>query len=49
MKHIGIHQYSVEGAVLCFQEIMHEAQRRLGEHQHPVPASTLRAPPFTGS
>ena len=33
--HIGIHQYSVEGAVLCFHEIMLEAQRRLGEHAHP--------------
>ncbi len=27
--HIGIHQYSVEGAVLCFHEIMLEAQRRM--------------------
>lgn len=35
MKHIGIHQYSVEGAVLCFHEIMLEGQRRLGEHMHP--------------
>jgi len=35
MRHIGIHQYSVEGAVLCFHEIMLEGQRRLGEHQHP--------------
>ena len=33
--HIGIHQYSVEGALLCFHEIMLEAQRRLGEHAHP--------------
>lgn len=33
--HIGIHQYSVEGAVLCFHEIMLEAQRRMGEHAHP--------------
>jgi aspartate racemase len=33
--HIGIHQYSVEGAVLCFHEIMLEAQRRLGDHAHP--------------
>ena len=33
--HIGIHQYSVEGAVLCFHEIMLEAQRRIGEHAHP--------------
>ena len=34
-RHIGIHQYSVEGAVLCFHEIMIEAQRRMGEHDHP--------------
>ena len=33
--HIGIHQYSVEGAVLCFHAIMLEAQRRMGEHAHP--------------
>jgi aspartate racemase len=33
--HIGIHQYSIEGAVLCFHEIMREAQRRMGEHAHP--------------
>lgn len=38
--HIGIHQYSVEGAVLCFHEIMLEAQRRLGEHAHPVVTMT---------
>ncbi len=40
MKHIGIHQYSVPGAVLCFEEIMREAQRRLGPHQHPVVTMT---------
>ena len=40
MKHIGIHQYSVEGAVLCFQSIMHESQRRLGEHDHPTVTMT---------
>ena len=40
MKHIGIHQYSVPGAVLCFEEIMREAQRRLGAHQHPVVTMT---------
>ena len=39
-RHIGIHQYSVEGAVLCFHEIMLEAQRRLGEHAHPVVTMT---------
>lgn len=34
-RHIGIHHYSVEGAVLCYHEIMLEAQRRLGDHEHP--------------
>jgi aspartate racemase len=38
--HIGIHHYSVEGAVLCYHEIMLEAQRRMGEHQHPVVTMT---------
>ena len=36
MKHIGIHQYSVEGAVLCYHEMLLEGQRRLGEHEHPI-------------
>jgi aspartate racemase len=40
MKHIGIHQYSVPGALLCFEEIMGEAQRRLASHQHPVVTMT---------
>ena len=40
MKHIGIHHYSVEGAVLCYHEVMLEAQRRLGDHQHPVVTMT---------
>ena len=40
MLHIGIHHYSVEGAVLCYQEVMHDAQRRLGDHQHPVVTMT---------
>ena len=40
MRHIGIHQYSVEGAGLCWHEIMLEAQRRLGDHQHPVVTMT---------
>lgn len=36
MKHIGIHQYSVEGAVLCYHEILAEGQRRMGAHAHPL-------------
>jgi aspartate racemase len=35
MLHVGIHHYSVEGAILCYSEIMREAQRRLGDHRHP--------------
>lgn len=35
-RHIGIHQYSVEGAVLCYHEMLLEGQRRLGEHDHPL-------------
>ena len=38
--HIGIHHYSVEGAVLCYHEVMLEAQRRLGDHEHPVVTMT---------
>src|SRR5688572_9029788 len=38
--HIGIHQYSVEGALLCFHEIMLEAQRRMGDHAHPIVTMT---------
>ena len=40
MKHVGIFQYSVEGALLCFGEVMREAQRRLGHHVHPVVTMT---------
>lgn len=40
MRHIGIHQYSVEGATLCFHEIMRIAQQRMGEHAHPVVTMT---------
>lgn len=40
MRHIGIHQYSVEGAGLCWHEIMLDAQRRLGAHQHPAVTMT---------
>lgn len=39
-RHIGIHHYSIEGAVLCYHEVMLEAQRRLGDHQHPVVTMT---------
>jgi aspartate racemase len=33
--HIGILAHSADGAALCFLEIVREASRRLGAHQHP--------------
>jgi aspartate racemase len=36
MHHIGILQYSLEGAILCYREAAYEAMRRLGEHRHPL-------------
>lgn len=36
MHHIGILQYSLEGALLCYREAAFEAMRRLGEHRHPL-------------
>ena len=35
MRHIGILAHSADGAALCFLEMVREASRRLGEHQHP--------------
>jgi aspartate racemase len=35
MLHIGILAHSADGAALCFLEIVREASRRLGAHQHP--------------
>ena len=35
MRHIGILAHSADGATLCFLEMVREAGRRLGEHQHP--------------
>lgn len=35
MRHIGILAHSADGAALCFLEIVREAARRLGAHQHP--------------
>nr|WP_294848622.1 amino acid racemase [uncultured Sphingomonas sp.] len=36
MRHIGILQYSLEGAVLCYREVAYGAMARLGEHKHPL-------------
>ena len=35
MLHIGILAHSADGAALCFLEMVREASRRLGVHQHP--------------
>jgi aspartate racemase len=35
MRHIGILGHSADGAALCFLQIVREASRRLGAHQHP--------------
>lgn len=40
MLHVGIHQYSAEGAALCYAEILRGAQQRLGDHRHPVVTMT---------
>jgi hypothetical protein len=35
MKHAGILAHSADGAALCFLEMVREAARHLGAHQHP--------------
>ena len=35
MRHIGVLAHSADGAALCFLEMVREAGRRLGAHQHP--------------
>ena len=35
MRHIGILAHSADGAALCFLEMVREAARRLGPHEHP--------------
>jgi aspartate racemase len=35
VQHIGILAHSADGAALCFLEMVREASRRLGAHQHP--------------
>lgn len=42
MRHIGILAHSADGAALCFLEIVREAARRLGAHQHPEITLSLR-------
>ena len=35
MLHIGVLAHSADGAALCFLEIVREASRQLGAHEHP--------------
>src|SRR5215207_11600856 len=35
LRHIGVLAHSADGAALCFLEMVREACRRLGPHQHP--------------
>ena len=35
MRHIGVLAHSADGAALCFLEMVREAARRMGAHQHP--------------
>ena len=35
LRHIGILAHSADGAALCFLEMVRDACRRLGPHQHP--------------
>lgn len=35
MRHIGILAHSADGAALCFLEMVREASRQLGAHEHP--------------
>jgi aspartate racemase len=35
MLHIGVLAHSADGAALCFLEVVREAARQLGAHQHP--------------
>jgi len=43
MLHIGILAHSADGAALCFLEMVREAARRLGAHEHPEITLSLRA------
>lgn len=36
MRHIGILQYSLEGAQLCYREVATLAMAQLGAHRHPL-------------
>jgi aspartate racemase len=42
MLHIGLLAHSADGAALCFLEMVREASRRLGAHQHPEITLSIR-------
>ena len=42
MLHIGILAHSADGAALCFLEMVREAARQLGPHQHPEITLSIR-------
>jgi aspartate racemase len=42
MLHIGILAHSADGAALCFLEMVREAARQLGAHQHPEITLSIR-------
>jgi len=42
MLHIGILAHSADGAALCFLEMVREAARRLGAHEHPEITLSVR-------
>jgi aspartate racemase len=43
MRHIGILAHSADGAALCFLEMVREASRRLGAHEHPDITLSIQA------
>jgi aspartate racemase len=42
MRHIGILAHSADGAALCFLEMVREASRSLGAHEHPEITLSIR-------
>ena len=43
MQHIGILAHSADVAALCFLEMVREAARQLGVHQHPEITLSIQA------
>lgn len=42
MRHIGILAHSADGAALCYLEMVRDAARHLGEHDHPEITLSIR-------